>query len=124
MDQSQELRQHFERWLEAVSGADVESFVDAYLHHAGIVVVGIEGDGWIEGTDAIREAFDREAHDYEIRGDVVHSFVVGDVGWVVGRLTLCFADGSESTVRATAAAYRVEGQWKMVTTHVSLPRPT
>ncbi len=122
MDESQELRDHFERWMDAVSRADVESIVDAYLDGAGIVVVGTDGDGWIEGSDAIRKAYTREANDYEIRADVVHAFEEGDVGWVVGRLTLLFRDATEVTVRATAAAYREQDVWKMVTTHLSVPR--
>jgi ketosteroid isomerase-like protein len=122
MNESPELKEHFEQWMAAVGRADVEGIVDAYLEDEGIVVVGIEGDGWIEGHDALREAFAREAADYEITAEVVRAFDERDVGCAVGRLTLHFADRSELTVRATAAASRTAGGWKMVTTHLSLPR--
>ena len=107
--------------MDAVSRADVDSIVGAYLTGPGIVVVGTDGDGWVEGSDAIREAFTREAADYVIRADVLHAFEEGPVGWVVGRLTLLFRDGTERTVRGTAAAYRDQDGWKMVTTHLSVP---
>lgn len=122
MNESQELRNHFERWMNAVSDADVDSIVDAYLDRPSVVVVGLERDTWIEGSDAIRQAFTREADDYQIRADVVHAFAEDNVGWIVSRLTLLFADATEVAVRATAAAYRDEGDWKLVTTHVSVPR--
>ena len=59
VDESHKLRDRFTRWMEAISQADVEAIVDAYLDGAGIVVVGIDGEEWVAGSDAIREAFTR-----------------------------------------------------------------
>jgi hypothetical protein len=123
MEPSTELKTLYGRICDAQSSGDHTFFERLFSKKEGVLAIGTDPTEWWVGHGTISKIFEaqlKEAGGFEIIQDIPLAHADGAVGWVAGRPTLKFPDGTEIPFRLTVVFQREPDGWKIVQWHSSV----
>ena len=89
-------------------------------------LIGTNAEEWLQGTDAF-DVFRREAAAATGTLDAslsdVEAYSLGDVGWGAGLVRFAVPSGQTAQARFSVVFVAVDGTWKVVSSHTSIPVP-
>jgi hypothetical protein len=100
-------------------GAAADDLVD------DLVMIGTCEHDWYTGSRAVDALLAQFAGlpDLAIEPGELGAYEHGDVGWFAGRPVLKATGMPATTARMTGVAVRIDGRWRAVQSHLSLPVP-
>jgi hypothetical protein len=124
METSESLRRLVLEYYAAVNSHDEVALKERSALVPEASMIGTDGHEWLIGSDAVQGAFRQQFLEFgEIvfePGDVIAS-AHGDAGWFVDQPTLVWGE-QRIVCRCSGTAVRIDGQWLVVQTHMSMPR--
>lgn len=111
------------RLYEAIRRGDADAMIELVAED-GVVFVGTDADDWWRDDldalhSAIREQLETtEGFDMFDEGPVCYSS--GDFAWFSDQLSIRLPDGAVVPMRQTGALRRLDGEWRMVLSHLSV----
>lgn len=122
MESSESLRRVVLEYYVAVNSHDEVALKERSALVAEASMIGTDGHEWIVGSDAVQATFRQQFLDYDQLviepGDVVAA-EHGDAGWFIDQPTLVWGE-ERTTCRCSGTAVRIDGQWLVVQTHMSI----
>jgi class 3 adenylate cyclase len=124
VEPSEEIRRVVERWTTAISEGDADSALGRLSEQPGTLSIGTDPAEWWRG----REAHTIWARQIEELGSTpitcheLEAWEEGTVGWASVQQTVSWA-GKSFEVRATYVLHLERGEWRVVQSHWSLPKP-
>ncbi len=125
MESSESLRRFVLEYYAAVNSRDEAALKERSAMVPEAAMIGTDSGEWFIGGDAVQAAFAQQFVEY---GDTVFepgeviACAHGDAGWFLNRPIVVWRD-QRFECRASGTALRIDGAWKMVQTHLSMPRP-
>jgi hypothetical protein len=124
METSESLRRLVLEYYAAANSHDEVALKERSALVPEASMIGTDASEWFLGADAVQAAFHHQFLEFgEIvfePGEVLAS-EHGDTGWFVDRPTIVWGD-QRTTGRCSGTAVRIDGQWLLVQTHMSLPQ--
>ena len=123
MQTSESLRRLVLEYYAAVNSHDEGALKERSVLTPGASMIGTDGGEWFVGHEGVQGAFARQFIEY---GDVVFepgeviAWAQDDAGWFLDQPTLVLGD-QRTTCRCSGTALLVDGRWRIVQTHMSLP---
>jgi ketosteroid isomerase-like protein len=121
MEASEEVRDGFLRFCDAVKANDVGSFDDVVSEDDATLVIGTAPGERITDRDRLKFGFRTEG--YWIEPSAPVAYAEGGMGWVADDVNLHFPDGTEVATRVTAVLVKEDGAWRLVHAHFSVGVP-
>jgi hypothetical protein len=89
-------------------------------------IIGTNVEEWLEGTDAF-DLFQHQAAAATGTLDAsvshIEAYSMGDVGWGAGLVRFTLPSGLTAQARFSAVFVAIDGTWKVVSSHNSIPVP-
>lgn len=120
-----EIKAFFDEFVEAYSKENLDRYLNLFLQDEDLVMFGTSEKwlGWDEYKNAPvkdKEQFDSISLSYDWLKINSH----GDVAWAAAEVTMFLKFGAEQMTvpaRLTGVARKIEGVWKIVQGHISVP---
>ena len=126
MQPSPELRDLVSGYFRSFTAGDPEWVARHVLDGDELRLVGTNADEWLGGTDGF-EAFRHEAAGATgalvAALSEVEAFFHGEVGWCAALVRFTLPSGLSARARFSAVFVSIEGTWKVVSSHTSIPVP-
>jgi ketosteroid isomerase-like protein len=110
---------------DALNAQDIERFGRFVSDEPDVpVVIGTGGTDWDVGKPAILEMLALQVRDspgLRFEPGEMRCHEEGDVAWVTERPTLIVPEQGRVVARHTAVLRRENGEWRLVSSHLSLP---
>lgn len=112
------------RIFAAINARDTATFLNLHADEPGVLFIGSDPKEWWAGYQTLSPIVAAQMSEFETGGltfDVgeIDAYSEGTVGWVAGRPTLLFTDGSTSSLRFTGVLHLDRGVWRFVQWHLS-----
>ncbi len=111
----------------ALNAADIGGFAAILAEDdSGPLMIGTGPDDWWQGRQAILAAFEEQFRSYPgLRFEPGEMRVGGDGNacWIAESPTLALPDGSRVLARHSAVLRRLDGAWRLVSSHLSVGSP-
>jgi ketosteroid isomerase-like protein len=123
MERSDELRDLFLGFYEALANGDVAFFDRHFSREADVRGIGTDPQEWWSGprvAEVFKEQIEAMGGSMVLKPGDPEAYVEGSVGWVADQATLTLPDGGELPVRFTGVLHREDGEWRFVQSHGSL----
>lgn len=108
----------------AISDADLDRLTTILADDAAApLLIGTSAGDWVQGRQAIVDAFRKQFAQYpgiRFEPGEVQSAIDGNVSWISDQPTLYMPDGTELPARHTAVFRRLDGSWRLVSSHLSV----
>ena len=127
----QELEGVIDEFKAAYESGEIRRvFLDSIADSDSVIVIGSLSEEWTVGADTLREGVSGDGGEVQFVGRDLHSSELqgsddGTVGWLIERADLHYEVGGERVslvdFRATSIWGRVDGEWKIVHFHGSMP---
>jgi hypothetical protein len=126
MQEMPELKSVMAGFYKALSSGDAAFMDQLICDHAGVLGIGTDPDEWWDGHATLLDKVKIQMGEmgaFTITGSDPRAYGEGTVGWVADRPRFRMDDGTESSIRFTAAFHRERDEWKLVQFHVSVGVP-
>jgi hypothetical protein len=123
MERSDELRNLFLQFYDALISGDAGFFDRHFSRAADVRAIGTDPQEWWSGPRVIevfKDQIDAMGGSMPLTPGDPEAYAEGSVGWVADQATFTLPDGGELTVRFTGVLHREDGDWKFVQSHGSL----
>ena len=126
MRKSSELRQLIAGYFRSFTAGDPGWVEHHVANGAELRLIGTNSEEWLDGVDAFtRFRGEAEAAIGTLAAEVsdAEAYSTGEVGWGACRVRFTTADGQVARARFSVVFARVDGTWKVVSAHTSIPVP-
>jgi ketosteroid isomerase-like protein len=126
MERSEELRDLFLRFYDALANGDVEFLERHVSRDADVRAIGTDPQEWWAGqrvTEVFKEQMEAMGGGLPLKAGDPEAYVEGSVGWMADQGRLVLPDGGGLLVRVTAVAHQKDGEWRFVQMHASFCVP-
>jgi ketosteroid isomerase-like protein len=123
MERSDELRELFLRFYEALGQGDKDFFDRHFSRDAGVRGIGTDPDEWWSGprvAEVFQEQIDALGGGMQFEPGEPEAWVEGSVGWVADQASFALPDGTRLPVRFTGVLHVEDGEWRFVQSHGSV----
>lgn len=123
MEQSVELQNLTNRFLESLVRGDVSFVEHLFSKKDCVLAIGSDPDEWWANYDTLIQGFRSQIG--EVGGAQAidldtQAYCEGSVGWVANRFKVSMPDGSEIPFRVTGVFHQEDGEWQAVQWHTSI----
>ena len=126
MQQSPELRELIAGYFRSFTVGDPDWVERHVLNGDELRLIGTNPDEWLHGVDAFT-LFRQEAAAATgaLAADVsdIEAYSAGEAGWGAGRVRFTTQNGLTARARFSVVFVLVDGTWKVVSSHTSIPIP-
>jgi ketosteroid isomerase-like protein len=123
MERSDELRELFLRFYDALNSGDAGFFDRHFSRDADVRGIGTDPQEWWSGSrvvEVFKEQIDAMGGSMQLKPGDPEAYAEGSVGWIADQATLALPDGGALAVRFTGVLHREDGDWKFVQSHGSI----
>jgi ketosteroid isomerase-like protein len=123
VERSDELRDLFLRFYDALAKGDAGFFDHHFSRDADVRGIGTDPHEWWPGprvAEVFKEQIEAIGGGMALKAGDPEAYAEGSVGWVADRATFTLPDGGELQLRFTGVLHREDGDWKFVQSHGSL----
>ena len=122
MEQSNDLKDFWLQFYEALSHGD-HIFVERHISHSnGVLAIGTDPSEWWTGHATIGKMLKADLEELVgvqiVAGDL-QAYCTGTIGCVTDRPRFRLSDGTEIPMRLTSVVCKEENDWKIVLWHAS-----
>lgn len=123
MERSQSAEAAVRSMYEAIRAGDADTMLELVAED-GVVFVGTDADDWWrDDLDALHSAIREQletADGFDILDEDPACYSSGDFAWFSDRPSIRLPDGAVVSMRHTGALRRVDGEWRIVLSHLSV----
>ncbi|NNE11962.1 MAG: SnoaL-like domain-containing protein [Ilumatobacter sp.] len=126
MRPSSELRDLVSGYFRSFTAGDPDWVERHVLNGDEFRLIGTNAEEWLAGSDGF-DTFRHEAAAASGALDAtvsdVEAFCEGDVGWGAALVRFSLSNGQSARARFSAVFVTIDGTWKLVSSHTSIPVP-